>query len=63
MGVLATKQGLKKILTVFRTGLFRAAYGWGHEKRKNFLQVLKGFFDKHGFNFDDITKIDHSIPS
>ena len=55
MGILATKQGLKKILTVFRMGLFRAPYGWG--------QVLKGCFDKHGFNFDDVTKIGHSIPS
>ena len=63
MGILAKKQGLKKILTVFRMGLFKAPYGWGQEKRKNFLQVLKGCFDKHGFNFDDVTKIGHSIPS
>ena len=29
----------------------------------NFFWVFKDFFDKHGYNFDDVSKIRYSRPS
>ena len=29
----------------------------------DFSRVFKGFFDKHGYNLDDVTKIGYSRPS
>ena len=55
--IFATKQGLQKILILFRVRLFRTAHGWGDAKRKNFFGVLKELFYKHGSNFDDVSKI------